>query len=165
MKPVTEKVLQRFGYERVLLLSGITHRRVRITLPEIMEAGVEKPRVFIVLPAVLLHKPGIIYRLERDLPRYPELRRVREIMEKNEGTFLGMEIRKCAQAAQTYRRYLRHKRENQKSVTMNLRLSPEEAQMLQEVSQGLQIKNASETLRALVRLKATELNLQKGDWQ
>lgn len=159
MKPVTERVLQRLGFERLLFLGGLRPKRLRITLPEIMEAGIEKPRIFIVLPAVLLHNPKIIYRLERDLPRYPELRRVRELLDLNEGTFLGMEVRKCAQAAETYRRYLQYKKEGQKSLMMNLRLSPQDAENLRAVSHMLGVNNISETIRVLLREKAVQLHV------
>ena len=161
MKPVTEKVLQRFGYERLLPLGGLRPRRLRVTLTEIMEAGKEEPRILTALPAVLLHHPKIIHRLDKDLPRYPALKGVGSLSGKSGGTFLGVEINQCIRTAGTYRRYLQAKKETQKSLTMNLRLAPREAEMLRDVSRWLQINNASETIRVLLRQKAIELNVGK----
>ena len=145
MKPVTEKVLQRFGYEHLLMIAGLRPRRLRVTLPEIMEAAKEEPRILGVLPAILRYNPKIIYRLKQDLPRYPELKK----------------LDSASESAEAYRRYLQSKKETQKSLTMNLRLAPQEVQMLRDVSNYLQIDNLSETIRVLLREKAIELNVGK----
>lgn len=159
MKLVTEKVLQRFGYERLFLISGLIPRRVRVTLPEIMEAGKEEQRIFATLPAVLLHNPKIIYHLDRDLPRFPALRRIGELLGKKEGLFFGVPVKECVKAEETYRRHLQLKRGKQKSLMMNLRLSPQDAENLRAVSHMLGVNNISETIRVLLREKALQLHV------
>ena len=164
MRQLTQRVLQRLNYEGLLETSHIEPQRLRITLKDIMEAGKDEPRIFEVLPALILHRPGAIWRLRKDLPLFPELQNVEKVLQAGKGTFHGVEIRDCIKTEEFFSRYLRFKKKGQKSVTMNLRLAPDEARMLRQMSHGLRIDNASETIRTLLRQKATELNLQKGDW-
>lgn len=156
MKPNTHKVLQRLAYQHLLLVSGILPRRRRITLRELLEAGVEEPRVFQVLPAILLHNPKILYRITQDLPKHRSIKKILDCLNdpaSSKAEFFGIPVRECRQTAQNYGVYLQSRRRGNRQRLFNLRLNEEDWRQLHQLSETLGTGNHSETIRSLIREK------------
>ncbi len=137
MDPITEKVFQRFVYEKLLLVGGITPKRVRVTLEDIFHAAESEPRIFQALPGVLLYKPTIIHKLKRDLPRHEPLNAIAQNLFNEKlrpKEFKGIPLADCAKAALAFKAYLDNKKTKQKSRTITLRLSPDDYNQLADLS-------------------------------
>lgn len=152
MDPIIEKVFQRLAYEKLLLVSDITPKRVRVTLEDILCAGEEEPRILQALPAVILYKPTIIYRLNRDLPKYPELTALTQNLFNEKvrpREFKKIPTTDYAEAALTFKKYLDAKKIRQKSRTITLRLTPADYQELTDLSRK-KGKGYSDLIRELI---------------
>lgn len=152
-EPSLEKVLQRLNFEKILLTPGITPRRTRVTLRDLIDAGKSERRIYEVVPAILLYKPQMILRLERDIRKFPELDKIpRDFPRtKKRGLFFGVEWGACVKAAQTFKTYLDQRRARQKSTMMTLRLSPAELDMLRRLKQKLGARSVSEAMLQVAR--------------
>ncbi|MBX7149241.1 hypothetical protein K1X76_09140 [bacterium] len=129
MDPITQKVLERFCYEKLLMASGITPKRVRITLEDIFHATPYEPRIAQALPGLLLYKPSVVYKLKRDLPHHQKLVQLLAVLfdeKKRPKDFLGIPVADCVKAALIYKNFLKAKTQKQKSRTITLRLSPDD---------------------------------------
>lgn len=137
MKPVTEKVLARLTFERLLAVNPIHPRRTRITLDEVLEAGKEESHILQILPAILLYKPQIIRGVVKD-KRVEKLKR-------------GAEEGEPRQIAETFKQFLDRKKTGQKSLTVTFRMAPEDIERLKRLTHELQTGSVSETIRLLAR--------------
>ena len=153
MNAVTEKVLQRLNYERLLMTGGLSPKRTRISLPEVMQAAEEEPRIHEVLPAIVVHRPQIISRLEKEIQPYPELIRARQdfFFGRKRGAFYGIEWTECVKAATTFKNYLNRKRAVQKSTMMTLRVSPADLEMLRRLKEKTGARSVSAAILQLAR--------------
>lgn len=161
MKPLTQRVLERLNYEKLLITPALQARKLRITLEEMLEAAREEPRIHAVIPALVLLKPAALYRLAKDLERHPEVRDFTEGLFQGKGRlkkFFGLEARDCEKAAENYRRFLLHKQSKTKFKTFTFRLADEDASRLKRVSEKMGKNNLSETIRSLVAEKLQELS-------
>lgn len=155
MDPITQKVLQRLNYEKLLITTGLIPRRTRITLDEIFRAAEYEPRVGEVLPGLVVFKPTAIARLNRDLPSCAKLKQVADNLfneKQRPHEFMGIPTTDCAKAALIFKNYREAKKTKQKSQTITLRLSPLDFQKLTELSQKMG-QGYSETIRRLVKEK------------
>jgi len=160
MNPVTEKVIKRLAYENLLMTQGIDPQRKKINLAEVIQAAKEEPRIYEVLPAIILYKPTIIKGLLKDLPRYPKIKKfVDNLFETKtkETRSFGIDKKDCLQRALTFKKYLDYKRKQQKSRTWTLRLAPKDLELLKKLTHQLQKKSVAETIRSLVQEKASSL--------
>lgn len=156
MKPITEKILERLNYEKLLVTPGLAARKVRITLPEMLEAAREEPRIYTTIPALLVFKPAVIYRGMRDMEKQGEiLKFVQDLFQPNKRAeyFFGIDAQDCVNVAENYRRYLLHKKSKTKFKTFTFRLAEEEVDQLKKLSQKMGKRNLSDTLRTLVAEK------------
>lgn len=152
MDNITKKVVTRLCYENLLLANTVIPQRVRITLADFLAAGAQEARIFAVLPAVLKHKPGIIYKLRRDRFKHAkEIAEALEILEpgNNKKDFHGIEKTECLRLAQHFATNLNHKRNNQHSITVTFRLKPEDLDQLQRIRKKLNLNGVSQTIRYL----------------
>ena len=153
MNPITEKVVQRLAYERLLLVSGITPRRRPITFRELIAAADEEPRVLAVLPAIVQNKPRMVHHLVRGLGEKPELRKWIEAVfdpkriVKNRSGITAEECRRIAQAYQNYRRMARR---THRDRLFNLRLNEEDWRALQDLAVRSKTRNLSDLIRRLI---------------
>ncbi len=161
MNPVTEKVIQRLTYEHLLIAASLNPRRNRITLDQILEAAKEEPRIYQVLPAIILYKPQMVKGLAKDLKRYPYIRDFANSLfatEAQKKKFFGIPIEDCRKGAQTYRKFLESKKTKQKSRTLTLRLSADDKERLRFLASQLGVRSVSETIRLLAIEKEKNLN-------
>lgn len=157
MNPLTTKVLERFNYEKLLTTMGVNPRCTKITLPEILEAGLEEPRIFEALPALLVYKPTAISKLDRDIKKNMAVAKMKENLfneQKRPAHFFGIDARDCLKAALAYAGYLNAKKKRQKSLMLTLRLSYEDIQVLKDITLKLKTSGVSETIRLLAREKS-----------
>jgi len=160
MTPVTEKVLQRLNYETLLYSTQIRSQRKRITLPEILEAGKEEPRVYAVLPSIVLYNPNIIFKLKRDLKNHPKVQEFSENLFNEKYTkkkFFGIEMEKCQSLAKNYKQYLDLKKSQTKYITRTFRFSASDLEMLKDLTKKLETGGYTETIRMLLREKSLTL--------
>ena len=154
--------MQRLLYEGLLLSDQFLPRKTKIQLEEVLLAGREEPRVFEVLPAIILHKPGFLNGLKKDLKRHPEIRQFVQALEAGQTPrrqFFGLETADCLKAADHFQRRLRAKKIKQKSLVLNLRISLEDRKNLKALTDALNKRSFSETIRSLVSAKTIELGL------
>jgi hypothetical protein len=152
MNDITKKVVARLCYENLLLANTVTPQRVRDTLADFLVAGAQEPRVFAVLPAVLKHKPGMIYKLRRDRFKYAkEIAEATAILEpaNNKKYFHGIEKVECQRLAQHFVANLNLKRRDQHSITVTFRLKPEDLDQLKRIRKKLNLNGISQTIRYL----------------
>lgn len=162
MKWMTQKVLERLNYEKLLMIDGITPRRNRITLDEILEAAQNEVRIYIVLPALIVYKPSAIYHLNKDLPKHPEIQKVLAVFFEplqRPKKFFKIDILDCIHAAATYRRFLEHKKTKTKFKTFTFRLANQDIEQLKSLSIKMETYNLSDTLRSLVKEKSKRMGL------
>ena len=161
MNPTTAKVLQRLAYEKLLLVSGGIARKCRISLTDLMQAGAEEPRIYAVLPALLLHKPKILFNIKRDLKTQPALSRTVDRLFHSHGKkqpFHGIPAEECQRAALTFQNYLQNARRSNRSRLFNLRLNEQDWERLGILSATLGTNNHSETIRRLIHEKTRSVS-------
>lgn len=163
MHPTTQKVLERFVYERLLISSNISPRRSKIFLDDILFAAGEEPRIYSVLPAALLYKPSVISKLKRDLPRFPKIQKFCETLftSRHSRKFFSASTEECQKSAVRFRDFLCHKRSQNKSNMRTFRFSSEDLELLKTLSQKLNIGNLSAILRLLLRERVKSLGLHR----
>lgn len=160
MKPITQKILERLNYEKLLITPGLYPRKVRITLDEMLEAAEEEARIYTTIPALILFKPTAIYRLAKDLEKQPNVKDFMKNMfqaKLRPKKFLGIDAQDCVNVAENYRRYLLHKKLKTKFKTFTFRLAEEEVNQLKKLSVKIGKNNLSDTIRTLVAEKLREL--------
>jgi hypothetical protein len=156
MRPVTEKVIQRLAYEKLMLATKIQPLRKKITLEEFLEAAQEEPRVYSSLGAILLHKPAIFDRLPRDLKKHPEIRKYIDdlFLEKNgRAKLFGHDKAFYQKGARTFKEYLESQKNQRKSRSLLIRLSEDELEGLQRLTKKLGTRSVSETIRQIAKEK------------
>ncbi len=161
MRPVTEKVLQRLAYERLLLASHAQPQRSPITLEEFLEAAKEDPRIYSALAAILIYKPKIFRGLEKDLKRHPEIREFVAELFLDAGPrkkLFGHDKAFYQKAARTFKDYLDAQKAGKKTRSLLLRVSEEDLERLQKLTTALGTGSVSETIRALAREKENALS-------
>ncbi|HKY62702.1 MAG TPA: hypothetical protein VJR29_04710 [bacterium] len=162
MRPVTEKVIQRLAYEKLLLANKIQPLRKKITLEEFLEAAKEKPRIYSALAAILLHKPRVFDRLTRDLRRHPEIQAfVDELFleTRPKAKLFGHDKAFYQKSARTFKDYLESQKAKRKSRTLLIRLSEEDLEGLQLLTKQLGTGSVSETIRRIAGEKLRKADI------
>lgn len=159
MHPTTQKVLERLIYERLLISSDVSPRRSKIFLDDILFSAGEEPRIYSVLPAVILYKPSVISKLKKDLPRFPKIQKFCEELfaPGHPKKFFSAPAEECQKNAVRFRDFLNHKKNQNKSTMRTFRFSKQDLELLETLSQRLHVGNLSETLRLLLREKVKSL--------
>lgn len=161
MKNTFDKVLQRLSFEKLLIVSHLSPKRVRITLKDAVEASVAEPRILITLPAILLYKKTILAKADWQIYDYPKLKELVQnlfTLAPNK-KFKKIEIFEFQQAAYRFKKFLDLKRSQQQSIARTFRLYQKDIEFLDRLSQNLNLKGHSQTLRHLIREKALTLGL------
>lgn len=158
---VTEKVMQRLTYEKLLLKTGLASKRKRIILAEVLHAGKFEPKIFMVLPAIVLFKPQIIFQLWQDLKAQPVLKNFCENLftETKPKMIFGVRREDCCAAAEKYRGFLKVKMAKRKSYLRTFRFSENEIERLIKLTKFMGTSGNTETLRKLIQEKSFELQL------
>lgn len=152
MDPITQQVLERFNYEKILYTTGLAPRRKRIYLADVFHAIPYETRIAQVLPGLLVFKPTAITNGRKDLVHYPQLQKMTQNLfneAKRPREFMGIPTEECAKAALAFKNYLEAKKIKQKSRTITLRLSPMDYTKLTTLSKK-RGWGYSETIRHLV---------------
>lgn len=160
MRPVTEKVIQRLAYEKLLLASHVQPQRTLITLEDFLEAAKEDPRIYSALAAILIYKPKIFRGLEKDLKKHPEIKTfIAELFLESSAKkkLYGHNQAFYQKAARTYKDYLEAQKTGKKSRSLLLRVSEEDLERLQRLTRALGTRSVSETIRMLARDKEKAL--------
>lgn len=162
MKPITQKVLERLNYEKLLITPGLYPRKLRITLDEMLEAAHEEARIYTTIPALILFKPAAIYQLSKALEKQVEVREFVKNMfqaKLRPKKFFGIDAQDCVNVVENYRRFLLHKKFKTKFKTFTFRLAEDEVNQLKKLSEKIGKKNLSDTIRTLVAEKLKELEV------
>jgi hypothetical protein len=148
----TERVLERLVYERVLLHNQLKGRRLRIRLPEVLEAGREEPRILEVLPAILKLRPQIVARAKKDLEAYPKLKKVVEYLwdPKAPREWEGILLADLRKQALRLEQIWKHRQSKTRWRNINIRVSEEDLERLESLSQTLGPRSKSELIRQLI---------------
>ena len=155
MRPITEKVLQRLVFEKLILATQITPIRKKITLEEFLQAAEEEPRIYSALTAILLYKPQIFKNLFGDLKKHPEISKfVDELfLEKNpHAKLFGHDKAFYQKSARTFREYLEKSKlsQNTKDKVLSVRLYERDMDHLQKLTEKLGTRSYGETIRHLI---------------
>lgn len=147
----TQKVLERLVYEGLLLHNQYTGRRWRMRLDDVIEAGAAEPRIWELVPGILLHRPSLLSHRQRDLPRHAELARlIRHFTTlPSSTTWQGLPIGDLRKTATRIAQLTTQRRRTQKWRNLNLRVSEEDLATLNQLAQTLGI-NKSEVVRQAI---------------
>lgn len=149
--PTTQRVIERLVYEGLLLHNQWTGRRWRVTLADLLRAGDSEPRVWGLLPGILLHRPTMIFRLRHDLPSCPELTTLlrRLPTAPAQHRWRGVTMQELRTAADRIATLQQHQRRSQRWRNINIRISETDLQRLDLLAtQHKQTKSA--LLRTLI---------------
>ena len=163
MRPITEKVLQRLSHEKLLLVSHTQAQRSVISLEDFLEAAKEEPRIYSALAAILLYKPKIFRGFEKSLRKYPEIKTfVDELFLESKPKKKMFDHDKAfyQKGARTFKAFLDSQKTGKKSRSLFLRVSEEDLERLQKLTEVLKTGSISETIRSLAREKEQKLSLQ-----
>lgn len=150
--PATEKVIERLVHEGALFHNRIQGRRRRITLAEAIEAGREEPRVFEIIPALLLVKPGIFSKLKRDLCKHCQLKKLVENFDtgKAPASWRGIPFTELKKQQKNLYRLWQSRHQKTKWRALYLRVSDEDVTRLEKLAARKGHYNKSETIRELI---------------
>lgn len=148
---VTQKVIERFVYEGLLLHNQYIGRRWRITLGDVLEAGKAEPRVWELLPGIILYRPTLLFQLQRDLKHYTDLTKLIQNFETlpTPFTWKQLPIGDLRKAAHQIMQKTSQQRKDQRLRNLNLRVSESDLAALDQLSQKMGM-NKSEVVRKLI---------------
>lgn len=151
-----QRVLERLVFEGLLIHNRYEGRRWRVTLSNLMEAGAVEPRVWELLPGILLHRPSLIFRVQRDLRELPELQNLmqRLPLATSGEMWRGLPFTDLRRAADRIAQLQQHHRSRQRWRNINIRVSEDDLERLRGIAirEG---RSQSEILRTLIA-KAAE---------
>ncbi len=145
------RVLERLVYEGILLHNQYEGRRWRISLDDLMEAGTIEPRVWELLPGILLHRPALIYRGRQALKQSPELQQLLAHLPLAPpgDTWRGLPFSDLRRTAERIAHLQSHRRHRQRWRNLNIRVAEEDLTRLQMLSTR-EGRTKSEVLRSLI---------------
>lgn len=112
MEKLTIKVLERLIYEGLLVHNQLKGRRWRIQLEDMLFAGKEEPRILELLPAIVLYRPTMIWRLKKDLKnQVPAL-----FADDAPKEWMGIPIETLRKQAQLVQKIMIHRQSKQRSI-------------------------------------------------
>lgn len=146
-----QRVLERFVFEGLLIHNRYEGRRWRVTLSDLMEAGAVEPRVWELLPGILLHRPSLIFRGQRALREFPDLQNLlqRLPLASSGEMWRGLPLTDLRRAADRIAQLQQHRRSRQRWRNINIRVSEEDLERLQRIASH-QGRTKSEVLRTLI---------------
>lgn len=150
MRTKTKKVLEHLAHQGALT-TNLKPKRHAITLPTVLQAGEEEPRILEVLPGLIaLDKAGLV-NLNRDLWNYPELQNaIKNLHTKKLGlAFQGTPIEDIRKQYKILRKIYERKKKKEKSQNLNIRISQLELDKLQALARQQKV-SVSHFLRSLI---------------
>ncbi|GEM_PF-5697672 len=147
----TERVIERLVYEGLLVHNQYRGRRWRVTLADLLAAGRSEPRILEVLPGILLHRPTVLYRGERDLRASPELQKLLRDLHSAAPTtrWRGLPMQDLRHAADRIAQLQRHQRSKGRWRNINIRVSEVDLQRLDALAKRAG-RNKSDVVRDLI---------------
>lgn len=146
MTTVTQKVLERLIYEGLLMHNQLKGRRWRIRLEELLQAGQEEPRILELLPAIIMHRPTLIWRLKKDLKgQVPALFTTDAPKE-----WMGIPIEILRKQAQNIQTLMTHRQSKQHWRNINIRVTESDLERLSALAQQTGM-NKSDVIRTLLQ--------------
>lgn len=156
MESKFQRVLQRLVYERLIEEPDVIPKRMRVSLGDLLEVGEQDPRVLIVLPAILICKPKILYKLSRDLEKFSEIVEFTRALFSPYAPkkFHGIPVETFQKAARDYKTRLTQKKSKETSFVRTFRFTKNDIDLLEKLTEILGATGMSQTLRLLIREKA-----------
>lgn len=146
MTTVTQKVLERLIYEGLLVHNQLKGRRWRIQLEDMLRAGKEEPRILELLPAIVLYRPTIIWRLKKDLKnQVPPL-----FTDDAPQEWMGIPIETLHKQAQLIQKLMTHRQSKQHWRNINIRVTESDLERLSALAQQTGM-NKSDVIRKLLQ--------------
>lgn len=146
MTTVTQKVLERLIYEGLLVHNQLKGRRWRIQLEDMLLAGKEEPRILELLPAIVLYRPTMIWRLKKDLKnQVPPL-----FTDDAPKEWMGIPIETLRKQAQLVQKIMVHRQSKQHWRNINIRVTESDLERLSALAQQTGM-NKSDVIRKLLQ--------------
>lgn len=157
--PTTQRVLERLVYEGALLHNRIQGRRRRLLLRDVLEAGEEELRIMEVLPAILRLRPSLIADARRRLSDYPALQGVVQTLHTSQCPRTWNTIPREQLRVQEHRlsQLWQHRAARTLWRTMNLRLSGDDMQCLEQLARDRKQRSKSAIIRELIAAAAATI--------
>lgn len=117
-----------------------------------LRAGTDEPRILEVLPGIILHRPTILYRLAKDLPKCPEITALLAALSTVPAGnhWRGLSMRDLRAAAARIAAARLRKKNTQQTRNINIRLAESDLLHLRTVAAKRKI-GVSEFLRELIQ--------------
>lgn len=152
MRAETKKVLQHFVYQGALT-ADLKPKKHALTLPAVLRAGEEEPRILEVLPGLILLGKAGLYNLNRDLENIPDLEKLVKALEKNRSIYIydfrGVPVGDIQKQYKILSKIYDRKEKQKKSRSLNIRISSLELEKLEALSKKRKLP-ASQVLRDLI---------------
>lgn len=152
MTGVTQKALERLIYEGLLAHNQLKGRRWRIQLRDLLQAGREEPRIFELLPAILIHRPTLIWRLHKDLKEHATLMKFTQTLFTDDApkTWMGIPIETLRKQTQLVQKLLSHRQSKHHWRNINIRVTESDLERLSILAQQSGM-NKSDVIRTLLQ--------------
>lgn len=146
MTTVTQKVLERLIYEGLLVHNQLKGRRWRIQLEDMLLAGKEEPRILELLPAIVLYRPTMIWRLKKDLKnQVPPL-----FTDDAPKEWMGIPLETLRKQAQLVQKIMAHRQSKHHWRNINIRVTESDLERLSALAQQTGM-NKSDVIRKLLQ--------------
>lgn len=152
MTDVAQKVLERLIYEGLLAHNQLRGRRWRIQLKDMLQAGREEPRILELLPAIILHRPTLIWRLQKSLKEQTALMKLTQTLFTEVAPKMWMEIpiETLRRQAQLVQKLVAHRQSKQHWRNINIRVTESDLDRLALLAQQSGM-NKSDVIRTLLQ--------------
>lgn len=152
MTTTTQKVLERLIYEGLLVHNQLKGRRWRIQLGNMFRAGQEEPRVLELLPAILIHRPTLIWRLQKDLKEQVALTKLIQTLFTDDApkSWMGIPIETLRKQTQLIQKLISHRQSKQHWRNINIRVTETDLDRLATLAQQSGL-NKSDVIRTLLQ--------------
>lgn len=152
MTGVTQKVLERLIYEGLLVHNQLNGRRWRVQLGDVLRAGKEEPRVLELLPAILIHRPTLIWRLQKDLKEQIALTKLIQTLFADDApkSWMGIPIETLRKQTQLIQKLASHRQSKQHWRNINIRVTEADLERLTALAQQTGL-NKSDVVRTLLQ--------------
>lgn len=152
MMTVTQKVVERLIYEGLLAHNQFKGRRWRMQLADMLHAGQEEPRILELLPAIIMHRPTIIWRLQKDLKGHTQLVQLITTLFTTDApkTWMGIPIETLRKQALLVQKIIEHRQSKQHWRNINIRVTESDLERLSALAQQTGM-NKSDVIRKLLQ--------------
>jgi predicted DNA binding CopG/RHH family protein len=152
MTIATQKVLERLIYEGLLAHNQLKGRRWRMQLADMLQAGLEEPRILELLPAIIMHRPTLIWHLQRNMKAQPQLHQLITTLftDKAPTAWMEVPIEALRKQAQLVQKIMEHRQSKQHWRNINIRVTEADLERLTALAQQTGL-NKSDVIRKLLQ--------------